>query len=631
MKSIRYNILIRFGLFGAVLLLTFGTVITLKLNKTLSEQTIILSDRLMSLNNKNLTSHLNEFRLAIDDIGNVIDRLSKGIAGNPQIIKGVEEFNIAYLNSVLDTYKKEADFLVVFDLKGRHIASYPSDSVANVDIKWIEQYFKSWVLTQKVVKGFQSGEKANLITLTKHDHNFIKAFRLTEKYASEENLLSIASAGIVNDDFKEPIAVVVAGKILNNYAQPLQNFYTATNTDCAIFLGTSPIAFTGFSDEKNDGATRKNFHIDTKALTQIYGSEKPESIMLIVSNKRFLAMSSKITASDNENIGVILVAMEEKHVKQIEQVFLSFGIKSAKNLEYWILGISIIALFIFIPISYFIATGIERTLRNVINGLIHSILTVTSLSEQISASSQKMAMGAAEQAAASEESSAALNLMTERSKTTSELTLGAGNLMNENIKKSVKTIKVLIELTDKIKCIENDSDQIRQIIKTIEGIAFQTNLLSLNAAIEAARTGEAGSGFAVVAQEVRLLAKKTAEAAKITQELLNITIKRISESAISINAMNEDFDGIVRSATNMGDKTKAITDATKDLAHSIEQINEGVFEIDRVTQENAVNSEEFANASEQLNSEAEMLKEYIDELTTMIGEDIYKETLNKRI
>jgi len=631
MKSIKHKILISFGLFGTVILLTLVMVITLKLNKTLSAQAAVLSDRLMSRNNRELTGHLHVFRSGIDNIGKSIDRLSKEISHNPELLKGVEAFKIPSLDEILESHKKDADFLVIFDLKGKHIASYPSDRVANVDVKWIERYFESWILGRKISGSLKNDKKPDMITITKHDQNFIKAFRLTEKYPSEENLLSIASAGIVKDDFKEPIAVIVVGKILNNDVQPLQEFHTATDTPCAVYSGTSPIAFIGFPKEKNNGETRKNLQIDAKVLTDIYGSEKPASITLSVSNNRFLAVSSKITASDGENIGIILVAVEEKHVKQIEQEFLSFGINSKRELQFWIFGISLIAFFIFIPITYFIASKIEQPLRYVINGLIHSILTVTSLSDQISASAAKLAMGASEQAAAAEESSASLNLMTDRSRTTSDLTLGAGNLMSENIKKSVKTVSVLIELTDKVKRIENDSDRIRQIIKTIEGIAFQTNLLSLNAAIEAARAGEAGSGFAVVAQEVRTLAAKTSEAAKITQELLNSTMQRVSESVIAINAMNENFDGIVRSATNMGDKTKAITEATRDLAHSIEQINEGVFEIDRVAQENAVNSEEFANASEQLNSEADMLKKYIDELTGIIGEKNYPDTIRKNI
>ena len=107
--------------------------------------------------------------------------------------------------------------------------------------------------------------------------------------------------------------------------------------------------------------------------------------------------------------------------------------------------------------------------------------------------------------------------------------------------------------------IEADSDKTGKIIKTIDEIAFQTNLLALNAAVEAARAGEAGAGFAVVAEEVRNLAMRAAEAAKSTQTLLEGTIKQVKISAAAVRAMSEDFEGIVESATVMGEKTAAIT------------------------------------------------------------------------
>ncbi|MEZ4528998.1 MAG: methyl-accepting chemotaxis protein [Desulfobacterales bacterium] len=262
---------------------------------------------------------------------------------------------------------------------------------------------------------------------------------------------------------------------------------------------------------------------------------------------------------------------------------------------------------------------IERPLREVTKGLSDSVFAAASASDQIASASQKVAEGASGQAAASEQASASLNEMSKAGEITSNLTMGAGDLMKENIKKSVKTVRLLTDLTEKIRRVENDSDQIAQIIKNIDEIAFQTRLLALNAAIEAARAGENGSGFAVVAQEVKNLALRTTEAAKSTQELLDRNLLRISESVKSIASINRDFSGIVASATSMGDKTKAITDASRTLAHSIKQIHEGVREMDRVAQENAANAEELAGASETLHSQAEHLAKYMEKLTPLIG------------
>ncbi len=281
-------------------------------------------------------------------------------------------------------------------------------------------------------------------------------------------------------------------------------------------------------------------------------------------------------------------------------------------------GIGFIALLATCAVVSAIVRTITQPVRRVISGLSDAALTVASASAQISATSGQLAEGTSEQAAAAEETSVSLNQMADTSKETTELTRGSGQLMNDNIKKSVKTVMSLVELTEKIALIEKDSGQIGHIVKTIDGIAFQTNLLALNAAVEAARAGDAGSGFAIVADEVRNLSVRVAQAAKMTQNLLDTTLKRISECAVSIKIMNSDFEGIVRSATVMGDKTTAITNATRELSRNIKLINNAVAEMGKVIGQNAANAEEFASASEELNAQAEQLKYYAKELVIMI-------------
>jgi len=281
-------------------------------------------------------------------------------------------------------------------------------------------------------------------------------------------------------------------------------------------------------------------------------------------------------------------------------------------------GIGFVALLAINIVVFVIVRTITKPVRQIIMGLSDASLTVASASKQISTASSQLAGGTSEQAAAAEETSVSLDEMASTCRETSGLTRGAKQLMNENIKKSVKTVMSLVELTEKISMIEKDSDQIGYIIKTIDGIAFQTNLLALNAAVEAARAGDAGSGFAVVAEEVRSLAAKVTEAAKTTQTMLDTTLKRISECAVSIKVMNNDFEGIVKSATVMGDKTSAITAATKELTYSMEQISKGVSETGKVIQQNAAHAEEFAGASDELNAQAKQLKYYVKNLTLMI-------------
>ncbi|HPN83636.1 MAG TPA: methyl-accepting chemotaxis protein, partial [Spirochaetota bacterium] len=158
------------------------------------------------------------------------------------------------------------------------------------------------------------------------------------------------------------------------------------------------------------------------------------------------------------------------------------------------------------------------------------------------------------------------------------------------------------------------------IIRVIDEIAFQTNLLALNAAIEAARAGTAGAGFAVVADEVRSLALRTTEAAHDTQELLDGTVSRVSGAAQAIRNMNNQFSGIVESATVIGEKTQAITEASREEAVRVSHIAGAASDIEKVTQQVAGTAEETSATAEELSAHASVLSEMALNLTqTVLG------------
>ncbi len=275
----------------------------------------------------------------------------------------------------------------------------------------------------------------------------------------------------------------------------------------------------------------------------------------------------------------------------------------------------ILTIFVVLVLSRRISDPIMRVVR----GLTDSSAQVSAAAYEISATGHSLAENASEQAASGEETAATLEQISAMSQETSKLTQGAEMLMNENIAKSGQSLKSLIELTLKMSLIEADSGQMGEIIKTIDSIAFQTNLLALNAAVEAARAGSAGAGFAVVAGEVKNLAMKTAEAAKHTQTLLDTNIRRVSEAAQSIKEINNDFEAIIESATIMGEKTAAITEASKEQAHGIEQISKAANEIEQVTQQMAASAEESASAAAELSAQAEMLKKFVYDLAAIIS------------
>jgi len=140
----------------------------------------------------------------------------------------------------------------------------------------------------------------------------------------------------------------------------------------------------------------------------------------------------------------------------------------------------------------------------------------------------------------------------------------------------------------------------------------------LNAAVEAARAGEAGAGFAVVADEVRNLAMRAADAAKNTAELIEGTVKKVSEGSELVAKTNDAFGTVAVSAGKVGELVSEISEASSEQSKGIEQVNIAVSEMDKIVQQNAANAEESASASEEMNAQAEQLKTYVRDLVKVI-------------
>ena len=163
--------------------------------------------------------------------------------------------------------------------------------------------------------------------------------------------------------------------------------------------------------------------------------------------------------------------------------------------------------------------------------------------------------------------------------------------------------------------ITEKSNEISKIIKTIDDIAFQTNILSLNAAIEAARAGAAGKGFAVVADEVGNLAQKSAKAAQNTGELIAEAIDAIAKGAKISDETAVSLQNVSERTTTINRIIKDIAAASESESEGITQISVGMDQISSVVQSNTATAEESAAASEELSGQAQILNDLMSKFT----------------
>ncbi len=270
-------------------------------------------------------------------------------------------------------------------------------------------------------------------------------------------------------------------------------------------------------------------------------------------------------------------------------------------------------------VGYSIRKGLTGPLNRVIGGLSEDAMELTAVSQKLAQTSSALSQGAGDQAASLEESASALEEMSSMTKRNAESSKEANGLMLDNAEQVREGFEAVEKMTTAMGNIDKASTEIGRIIKTIEDIAFQTNILALNAAVEAARAGEAGQGFAVVSDEVRSLAQRSAEASQGTATLIKNTLASIQAGMEITREIEERFSRLTNSTTNVSQMIEQIDGATNEQAIGMSQLSDSVSQIDKIANENVINANEAATASDLLSTQAVNLRLAVEDLGSIIG------------
>jgi methyl-accepting chemotaxis protein len=266
-----------------------------------------------------------------------------------------------------------------------------------------------------------------------------------------------------------------------------------------------------------------------------------------------------------------------------------------------------------------IRRSITGPVARVITGVRHAADGAAEASVRMAESGMQVSKSAQEQAACIQETSASLEEISATTRQNADRAGEADRLMQEARQTVERASQAMSDLRASMDVVSKSSHQVAGVLKNIDEIAFRTNILALNAAVEAARAGQAGAGFSVVADEVRSLAHGAAEAARHSGAIVEQTVRDVARGVELVAHAHATFrevsDKISAGSLIVGE----ISASSGEQARGITSINQAITRIEGLTQRNVAHAQQTADGASAMTAQVESTREYLSELVAVVG------------
>jgi methyl-accepting chemotaxis protein len=324
-------------------------------------------------------------------------------------------------------------------------------------------------------------------------------------------------------------------------------------------------------------------------------------------------------AADGADMTSRVVAMQVGAMNEVRDVSFDTSDRMTEATLAVMVGLAI-ALLLGLAIAAFVARRVRHALADIAGQMAATAEELATDANCLAQASSTLSQEASAQAAALQQTRSSVAEITEMTRNNEGIAQKAAAATRTAADTAHAGVEEMRAMRVAVEQIDRSATEIAAIVKTIDEIAFQTNLLALNAAVEAARAGESGAGFAVVAGEVRSLAQKSAEAARMTADKVALSSEKTKLGVAHASRAVAAFDAVAVQARELANHAAEISRVSQHQRAGLEQIESSTRELDRVTQSNVAKAEETAEAAASLH---EHVGNVVNTMQTLRGGQVH--------